>query len=85
MNCWRLDSDLEQRQTALLKNFSMNNSSPISAEMIKGLLASFSAIFGDISHEKRKQLVHALIKEEITITEDWKLTELSYSSILIKK
>lgn len=63
---------LEQQQTALRKKVTVNNAAPISVEMVKGLLVSFSAIFGNISHEKRKQLVHTLIKE-ITVTEDRKI------------
>ncbi|MFC6548807.1 hypothetical protein ACFQBN_19260 [Cohnella cellulosilytica] len=60
---------LEQQQVVLRKKTSMNNSVPISPETVKELLTSFSAVFRNISHEKRKQLVHALI-QEIAVTAD---------------
>ncbi len=54
----------------------MSNSAPISSETVKGLLVSFSTIFGNISHEKRKQLVHTLIRK-IAVTEDRKIDQIT--------
>jgi site-specific DNA recombinase len=75
-NLSEIEQRLEQRQVALRKKVSMNNAAPVSAEMVKGLLASLCAIFGNIIHEKRKQLVHTLIKE-ITVTEDRKIDQIA--------
>lgn len=59
---------LEQRQAALRKEVSMYSSAPVSAETIKGLLA----IFENVSNEKRKQLMHTLIRQ-LTVTTDRKI------------
>ncbi|WP_341280233.1 recombinase family protein [Paenibacillus sp. FSL H8-0537] len=66
---------LEQRHAVIQKQLIMENTSPVSAEMVRGLLASFNTIFGKISHENRKQLVHTLIKE-ISVTQDRKINRI---------
>ncbi|MEK4360719.1 recombinase zinc beta ribbon domain-containing protein [Paenibacillus sp. FSL M7-1455] len=63
---------LEQRQATLRKEISLYSSAPVSSEAVRGLLASFGTIFENISHEKRKQIVHTLIRQ-ITITNDRKI------------
>ena len=67
-----IGQQLEQRQAILRKEISMHSSALVSAETVKGLLASFGTIFENISHEKRKQLVHTLIRQ-ITVTADRKI------------
>lgn len=69
---------LGQRYLSIQQQLSIGNVAPVSAEMVKGLLASFRTIFGNISHEKRKQLVHTLIKE-ITVTEDREIEQIKFN------
>jgi len=67
---------LEQQHSSIQKQLNTNNAAPVSVKVVMGLLVSFSTIFASISHEKRKQLVHVLIRE-ITITEDRKIDKVS--------
>lgn len=54
---------MEQQHFAIQKQLNVERSTPVTTKMFNRLLASFISIFKDISHEKRKQLIHALIKE----------------------
>lgn len=68
---------LEQQQTTIRKQLNVDNTVLVSAEMVKELLVPFSTIFGNINHEKRKQLVHVLIKE-ITVTGNREIDRITF-------
>lgn len=67
---------LDKQISSIQRQISANNVDPVPVESVIGLLASFSAIFKNITHEKRKKLVHTLIKE-ITVTADRQIDKIT--------
>lgn len=66
---------LEERQVLLRKKVDVEAMPAVSKEAVKDLLVKSNTIFGNIIHDRRKQLVHTLIKE-ITVTEDRKIEQI---------
>jgi site-specific DNA recombinase len=64
---------LQKRKVELESQLSGSNSDKtVSEEVVRGILSEFMQLFDKLSNEKRKQLVHAVIKR-ITVTEDRKI------------
>lgn len=73
---------LLQRKSNIAMQLNEHDSTPISEQVIKALLDNFVTLFNKFTHEQRKQLVHAIIKQ-ITITPDRKIDkiELKFDNI----
>jgi site-specific DNA recombinase len=74
---------LSQRKAEIEYQLKGDNSTPIPMELVNKLLTSFNTLFHKLTSEKKKQLVHAIIKQ-ITITEDRKIDkiELKFDNIV---
>ena len=69
-------SALARRKQEIEQQLQQGTDSEVSLERIKLALADFRRMFRKASQDKRKRLVHALIKR-ITVTEDRKIEGLS--------
>ncbi|MBE0339589.1 hypothetical protein E0698_25040 [Paenibacillus sp. 23TSA30-6] len=74
--------ELAEQETVLLKQrvdiedvLKNEGGNPVNLDQIRGMLGEFTGLFDQMSNERKKQLVHAIIKR-VTVASDRKIREI---------
>ncbi|MNT67872.1 hypothetical protein D3C71_1062890 [compost metagenome] len=72
------ENELLRKKKGLETKLSDNQADPVDYVHIRDVLGEFARLFKQISNDRRKQMVHSLIKN-ITVTQDRKIDAINFN------